>query len=103
MPPATTAFHTGGGRMTKTYLDLAVRLFGRYRDCPPSGYFFFCDGRVVFNAVTAEIMIGNTVIEMEDFVDELTIKQRGDGGYGRSPKYSSTQNFNLPQSLQSKS
>jgi len=60
-----------------TYLDLAVKLFGRYRHSPPSGIFYFHHGQVVFNAVTAEIVIGNTVLDMDDFVDNVLARGRG--------------------------
>src|SRR5215468_3000494 len=63
--------------VTTTCLDLAVKLFGRYRHLPPSGYFYFCDGRVAFNTATAEIAIGNTVFEMDDFVDNVLARGSG--------------------------
>jgi len=55
--------------MTATYLDLAVKLLGQYRELRPSGIKFFCNDRVLFNEATREIKIGGTVLHFNDFVE----------------------------------
>ena len=70
--------------MIDTYLDLAIKLFGpRYRELPPSGYYFF-DVGVLYNAATREITIGTTVVYMHEFVDEMKLRHNNGGGNGRA-------------------
>src|SRR5262249_33971553 len=70
--------------MTTTYLDLAVRLFGRARARPPSAIFYFRRGRVLFNAVTMEVVIANTVIDLRDLVRGLAERKKRNGSSGRA-------------------
>src|SRR6516225_9352132 len=70
--------------MIDTYLDLPIKLFGpRYRELPPSGYYFF-DVGVLYNAATREITIGTTVVYMHEFVDEMKLRHNNGGGNGRA-------------------
>src|SRR5262245_4220224 len=72
--------------MTQTdYVALGIKLFGpRYRARPPSGIFYFHGGRVLFNVVTAEVVIGDTVINLRDLVQELAERKTRTGSSERA-------------------
>jgi hypothetical protein len=68
--------------MTVTCLDLAKRLFGRCERISPSGFFYFPNTGVIFNAATEEMAVGKTTIYFNDFVHGLTIRRKNGGGNG---------------------
>lgn len=70
--------------MSVTCLDLAIKLFGRYEKRSPSGFYYFYDVGILFNAVTAEIAVGKTTVHFDDFVHGLTTRKKNGGGGGGS-------------------
>src|SRR5262245_51435784 len=68
--------------MSVTCLDLAIKLFGRYEKRSPSGFYYFYDVGILFNAVTAEIAVGKTTVHFDDFVHGLTTRKKNGGGGG---------------------
>src|SRR5262245_6621157 len=69
--------------MTTTCLDHAIRLFGpRYEEIAPSGFFYFPDVGIIFNAVTTEVTYDNATVFFADFVHEMTVRRERNGGGG---------------------
>src|SRR5262249_52881262 len=62
---------------------LAIRLFGRYERISPSGYHYFPDVGLLYNAATAEVAYDKTTVYFDDFVHEMTARRERNGGGDR--------------------
>src|SRR5262249_10303669 len=64
-------------------LALAIKLFGRYRTIPPSGFYDFYDVGLLYNEATAEVAYDKATVYFDDFVHEMTVRRERNGGGDR--------------------